>query len=41
MKDFKRIETEIGYENPKMVVLISIDRGDYELSGEFFDKRCR
>lgn len=36
MKEFKRIETEIGYEDPKMVVLISMDRGDYE----HFERAC-
>ena len=30
MKEFEKIETKIGYEDPKMVVSISIDRGDYE-----------
>ena len=30
MKEFKKIETKLGYEDPKMVVSISIDRGDYE-----------
>ena len=30
MKEFGKIETKIGYEDPKMVVSISIDRGDYE-----------
>ena len=29
MKEFEKIETKIGYEDPKMVVSISIDRGDY------------
>lgn len=36
MKEFKKIETEIGYEDPKMVVLISMDKGDYEL----FERAC-
>lgn len=30
MKEFEKIETKIGYEDPKMVVSISIARGDYE-----------
>ena len=30
MKEFEKIETKIGYEDPKMVVSISIDRGNYE-----------
>ena len=30
MKEFKKIETKLGYEDPKMVVAISMDRGDYE-----------
>lgn len=30
MKEFEKIETRIGYEDPKMIVSISIDRGDYE-----------
>ena len=30
MKEIKKIETKLGYEDPKMVVSISIDRGDYE-----------
>ena len=29
MKEFEKIETKIGYEDPKMIVSISIDRGDY------------
>ena len=27
MKEFGKIETKIGYEDPKMVVSISIDKG--------------
>lgn len=30
MKEFEKIETKIGNEDPKMVVSISIDRGDYQ-----------
>lgn len=30
MKEFEKIETEIGYEDPKILVSISMDRGDYE-----------
>lgn len=30
MKEFEKIETKIGNEDPKMVVSISIDRGCYE-----------
>ena len=30
MKEFEKIETKISYEDPKIVVSISMDRGDYE-----------
>ena len=30
MKEFKKIKTKTGYEDPKMIVSISMDRGDYE-----------
>lgn len=32
----KKIETKIGYEDPKIVVSISMDRGDYEV----FESEC-
>ena len=37
MKEFKKVETSIGYEDPRMVISISIDRGDYEA----FEWACR
>lgn len=36
MKEFKEIETDIGYEDPRMIVSISVDRGDYE----DFERAC-
>lgn len=36
MKEFKSIETNIGYEDPRMVVSISVDRGDYR----DFERAC-
>ena len=36
MKEFKEIETNIGYEDPRIIVSISVDRGDYE----DFERAC-
>ncbi len=36
MKEFKEIETNIGYEDPRMIVSIIVDRGDYE----DFERAC-
>lgn len=30
MKEFKKIETNIDYEDPRIIVSISVDRGDYK-----------
>ena len=36
MKEFNEIETNIDYEDPRMVLSISVDRGDYEI----FERAC-
>ena len=37
MKEFNEIETNIEYEDPRIIVSISVDRGDYE----DFEWECR
>ena len=36
MKEFNEIETNIDYEDPRMVLSISVDRGDYDA----FERAC-
>ena len=36
MKEFNEIETNIDYEAPRMIVSISVDRGDYDA----FERAC-
>ena len=36
MKEFNEIETNIDYEDPRMIVSISVDRGDYDA----FERAC-
>ena len=36
MKEFNEIETNIEYEDPRMIVSISVDRGDYDA----FERAC-
>jgi hypothetical protein len=36
MREFKEIETNIDYEDPRMIVSISVDRGDYR----DFERAC-
>lgn len=36
MKEFNEIETNIDYEDPRMIVSIYVDRGDYDA----FERAC-